>query len=415
MFILNFSKVYLVPVSFHFYIKNSRLLLIKSPRCCVLLPYNRNFPALIFLKNRLVLFIETQHQIDFTGLLLVLVLLLYSHTATAQATNDDFANRLSLRAEIPVNSSTVGCTVQPNCIDEKLTGKCVEYHNDQWFEFKPESSGNYFLNISNQHCRDVRGVQLVVFTGQPCQPATYHVLSCTSLGSLDDVYVPLWNAKAGQTYYLNVDGYLHDFCAFRLEVSTEAQGLPATSTPLIPAPSFQKWVSISWQLPDSVLAQSFKVWRRRTDESRSTLIKEVNVIRNAYGKPLEHYQLTDTLLTAGTYFYQIVAEGPAVPVLLKQMASQYKELQQPKFVLLPLNEFPEKAKLTVIATDLATGNTLRRAEIITHRKQQSQAYFLLPNPDLETGKKIQVTILHHKRNRAVSRNFLLSLQTSHPE
>ena len=43
--------------------------------------------------------------------------------------------------------------------------------------------------MGGQNCRDVRGVPLVVLTGQPCQPATYRVLSCASLGTQDDVFV----------------------------------------------------------------------------------------------------------------------------------------------------------------------------------------------------------------------------------
>ena len=68
-------------------------------------------------------------------------------TATAQVANDNIENRRVLRAEEVVFSSTTGCTVQRNCVDERLTGKCIEYHNDQWFEFTPTISGRYFVNI----------------------------------------------------------------------------------------------------------------------------------------------------------------------------------------------------------------------------------------------------------------------------
>ena len=82
-------------------------------------------------------------------------------------------NRRVVRAEETVASSTTSCTVQRSCVEERLTGKCIEYHNDQWFEFTLTILGRYFVNIDGQKYRDVRGVQLVVSTGQPCQSATY--------------------------------------------------------------------------------------------------------------------------------------------------------------------------------------------------------------------------------------------------
>ena len=67
--------------------------------------------------------------------------------ASAQVANDNIENRWVVRAEETVASSTTGCTVQRSCVDERLTGRCIEYHNDQWFEFTPTISGRYFVNI----------------------------------------------------------------------------------------------------------------------------------------------------------------------------------------------------------------------------------------------------------------------------
>ncbi|RYY21571.1 MAG: hypothetical protein EOO36_00355, partial [Cytophagaceae bacterium] len=142
---------------------------------------------------------------------------LLTSVACAQVANDNIENRRLLRAEEVVTSTTTNCTVQRSCVDERLTGKCIEYHNDQWFEFRPPTAGTYFVNISGQRCRDVRGVQLVVLTGTPCQPSTYHVLSCTSLGTQDDLFVTLPNLQAGHPYLLDIDGYLKDGCRFNLQ------------------------------------------------------------------------------------------------------------------------------------------------------------------------------------------------------
>ena len=67
--------------------------------------------------------------------------------ASAQVVNDNMENRRVVRAKETVASSTTGCTVQCSCMDERLTGKCIEYHNDQWFEFMLTISGRCFVNI----------------------------------------------------------------------------------------------------------------------------------------------------------------------------------------------------------------------------------------------------------------------------
>ena len=51
--------------------------------------------------------------------------------ASAQVANDNMENRRVVRAEETVASSTTDCTVQRSCVDERLTSKCIEHHNDQ--------------------------------------------------------------------------------------------------------------------------------------------------------------------------------------------------------------------------------------------------------------------------------------------
>ena len=304
--------------------------------------------------------------------------------------------------------------MQQNCIDEKLTGKCVEYHNDQWFEFTPEKNGNYYLNISGQNCRDVRGVQLVVFTGQPCKPETYHILSCTSLGSLDDVFVPLLQAKANQTYFLNVDGYLHDFGTFKQEISQSAKGMPAATLPLAPPLQASALVNLQWQLPDTVSATTFLVWRRRADQAQSELLKEVRVVRNAYGQTEENYEITDTLKTAGNYFYQVAAGGTPdnVPVLVQQLAYRWRPAYTRKYITLPLQHYRKKAELTIIAAHPVSGKVYRRAQMIVQKEHPMQTYFLLQHLEPEVGEKVQLTIIENRRSGPVSRSFLLAVEGS---
>ncbi|UOR04260.1 hypothetical protein MUN82_15065 [Hymenobacter aerilatus] len=246
----------------------------------------------------------------------------------AQVPNDDIEQRRVLRLNEQITSTTTGCTVQWACVDKQLTGKCIEYHNDQWFEFTPLVSGRYYVNIGGQQCRDTRGVQLVVLTGKPCQPATYRVLSCTSLGSQDDVFVTLDSLQAGQPYLLEVDGYLKDFCQFALAVSERPQGRPAADEPPLSsvAPTDAKVVQLHWTLPDSLgSVNRFRVVRREAAQFRSQPLATLEVGRTTYGTSDQSYSYTDTLTAPGRYLYQVVAEAPnnAPPTLLQQQWVAY--------------------------------------------------------------------------------------------
>ncbi len=223
--------------------------------------------------------------------------LLAGLSAWAQVPNDNIENRRRLLVEQAVTSSTTGCTVQRSCVDERLTGQCIKYHNDQWFEFTPKASGRYYVNIGGQRCRDVRGVQLVVLSGEPCQPATYKILSCTSLGNQDDVFVTLDSLRAGQPYLLDVDGYLHDYCQFSLQISRQPAGQPVSYAPPSPQrvlPTASRVVELSWTLPDSLAAApGFRVLRREVGQYRSTELRRLPVRRDTYGRPETAYTLTD--------------------------------------------------------------------------------------------------------------------------
>ena len=313
----------------------------------------------------------------------MLLLLLFdasAFTATAQVANDNIENRRVLRLEETITSSTTGCTVQRNCVDEHLTGKCIEYHNDQWFEFTPKTAGRYFVNIGGQKCRDVRGVQLVVLTGEPCRPATYRVLSCTSLGTQDDVFVTLDSLRAGQPYLLDVDGYLKDFCRFALQVSQTAAGMPVSYFPPRPArrlPTASRAVELSWVLPDSLAhAPACQVMRREIHQYRSTEVRRVPVRRDTYGRPETRYFVTDTLPGPGIYDYQVVTtradHGPAATRLRQWWYAYGPAATMPGpgavpnrlVVALPLRKYPARARLSVVVTDPGTGRVLLARQLI---------------------------------------------------
>ncbi|MDQ2769984.1 MAG: hypothetical protein M3Y54_05730 [Bacteroidota bacterium] len=313
-------------------------------------------------------------------------------SAAAQAPNDDIENRRVLRLEEAVASNTTGCTVQRNCVDERLTGKCIEYHNDQWFEFTPKTAGRYFINIGGQKCRDVRGVQLVVLTGQPCQPATYRVLSCTSLGTQDDVFVTLDSLRAGQPYLLDVDGYLKDFCQFSLQVSQTATGMPVSYFPPSPTrllPTASRVVELRWTLPDSLAAApASRVLRREIHEYRSSEVGRVPVRRDTYGRPELSYATTDTLPGPGIYEYQVLTaateNGPGAARLRQWWYAYGTAATAPlpgtvprsDVVELPLRRYPARARLSVVVTDPATGRVLLARQLVNQPTDPRQR--LLP-------------------------------------
>ncbi|QJX47241.1 hypothetical protein HMJ29_09960 [Hymenobacter taeanensis] len=319
-----------------------------------------------------------------------LIIIQYSMLMAAAQTpvpNDDIERRRVLHLNEPITSSTAGCTVQWKCVDERLTGKCIEYHNDQWFEVTPLVTGRYFVNISAQQCRDTRGVQLVVLTGEPCQPKTYQILTCVSLGSQDDVFVTLDELRAGQRYLLNVDGYLHDFCAFQLAVSDKALGVPALAPPTIAsvAPTISPLVNLQWTLPDSLVgANQFRVLRREMAEFRADERNKQPVQRTTYGAAGVAYRFQETLAKPGRYLYQILTEGTdnQPPVLLQQRWVAYSKLMPMqrdtslRYLRVPLGQYKTGAKLSVVATDAASGRVVGNRQIIKQKKIEQMS--LLP-------------------------------------
>ena len=360
---------------------------------------------------------QTQHDVLFSGgwrqLLLLLLLTISVSSAAAQVPNDNIENRRVLRLEETITSSTTGCTVQRSCVDERLTGKCIEYHNDQWFEFTPKTPGRYFVNIGGQKCRDVRGVQLVVLTGQPCQPATYRILSCTSLGTQDDVFVTLDSLRTGQPYLLDVDGYLKDFCQFTLQVSQTATGMPVSYFPPSPTrllPTASRVVELSWTLPDSLaIALASRVMRREIHQYRSTEVRRVPVRRDTYGRPETSYSVTDTLPAPGIYDYQIVTEradsGPAA-ARLRQWWYAYGVAAPMRLpgeapprpadvVALPLRKYPARARLSVVITDPGSGRVLLARQLINQPANPRQGELPVRRWQAAGLEKISVEITCH--------------------
>ena len=301
-----------------------------------------------------------------------------------QVANDHVAGRIGLRADdAPFPSTTTGCTVEWTCVDESLTGKCIEYHNDQWFEFTPRQPGRYYVNVSDQNCRDIRGVQLVVMEGTPCRPETYRILSCTSLATQDDLFATLDSLEKDHAYLLNVDGYLNDFCRFRIEVSSQPKGFPARSAGLQPTldrTSTERAVRLEWTVTDSLAADltGYQLYRRHEKEKKSKLVREVSHEKNTRGESQLHYLTVDTLAERGTYEYQVIGlrnEGPPAWITRETVRYLPDAFQPADYLILRL-EYALNTPLTVLVFDAATDRLLRKSDFVFGRKGRAWRYYV---------------------------------------
>lgn len=239
-------------------------------------------------------------------------LLLTAFYGNTQVINDDIRNRIPLVLNESTFSKTDNCTLQMQCINEKLTGQCITYHNDQWFEFTPTETKPYFINLSKQECKDILGVQLVIFDGKPCEPDDHKLITCVSLANQDDIFVRLDSLTAHTTYLLLVDGYLQDYCGFTIEFSDQPKGIPFTNK--MEKESFTSYLykhvlHFKWKVKADKCAnyEKYIVYRRFQNEKKSKIIRTVAHTKSVMGENNLAYGTEDTLLKKGLYEYKIVA------------------------------------------------------------------------------------------------------------
>lgn len=250
----------------------------------------------------------------YKGLILIVFSCLCHVSGLSQTVNNDMTEAIELQIDKPFNSKTDGNTVQYACIDQQLTGKCIQYHNDQWFTFSNTNFETLYINIGSQQCRDLRGVQLVAFEGELCSPDTYRILDCISLATQDDIYTTIGPLKPNQQYWLNIDGYLHDYCQFKIEVSPTPKGVSVKAVDVLKKVGGQKKknvVQLNWSINDSLaqLLQNFIIMRRNEAAFVFDSLDQVPVEFNAFGAYQPDYSFTDQLYEPGTYWYRIIAQN----------------------------------------------------------------------------------------------------------
>ncbi|MGK7394361.1 MAG: hypothetical protein ACNS62_07300 [Candidatus Cyclobacteriaceae bacterium M3_2C_046] len=337
----------------------------------------------------------------------------------AQVSNDDIENRKFLELNQEVSSRTDDCSVQWQCVDETLTGKCIEYHNDQWFSFNSGKYRKLYINIMNQECRDLRGVQLVVIKGKPCEISSYQVLTCVSLANQNDIYVELDSLDSAQNYLVNIDGYLHDHCAFQLEVSATAKGLPVDRSLSLPAKLSQtdKKIRIDWVLPDSLdfLIQEFQLFRRTKNAPKNELVGLVPVTSNAFGTFKRDYYYEDSIKAENTYIYQLAAKNNQDKLELidtyKFHVNQDQEWSKFKTeIIIPIGQqMKKKSRVSIIISDYYSGKIITTKHFLQKRNDPSIITFPTINLARKGIRKLEVEVIK-KKGRPKRKQFVYNLE-----
>ncbi len=310
-----------------------------------------------------------KNKASFIFILAVFFGLFMGLEADSQVINNDIEERLELSLNEPLSSNTTDCTVQWSCLNRALTAKCIQYHNDQWFFFKTTDLEKYFINISKQDCRDLRGVQIVVINGKPCEPKSYQIVSCVSLGDQNDIFITLDSLKSNEDYLVLIDGYLHDFCEFSIEFSDTPNGFPIVGKELAEMKTEQidgLRFNISWQIPDSIskYIRRFEVYRRNKKDFKSIKIHEVELGLNSRGLPLLYYIFEDVLPDYGNYYYKIIGVGDFDRILISSSLLSYN--RQGEYHRLAKNwlqldlDYPEDCNLKISVYDAYSQSLLKR-------------------------------------------------------
>jgi hypothetical protein len=352
-------------------------------------------------------------------ILYLLLFVFITANAFCQVPNDNIENRLSLRTDsLPLHSNTTNCTVQWKCVDTKAVHGCIKFHNDQWFEFTTTQAGRHYLSVTNQQCRDVRGVQVLVIIGTPCEPATYQNITCYSTGAQDDISLILENLQANHTYLINIDGYLNDFCAFDITVSTKAPEFtlftPSAEVP-VQARLLDSLVHLQWTLPDALHEDltEFYVLRRHAREKRTQEITRFAAVANTYGSRQSTYTYTDTVAVKGLYTYKIIGSGSQQQhFLLKELTVYFEGSRNTvssheNIVTLDI-PVRRKLNLSVLIFDAHTNELLKKGYMLTSAKHKNQLAIDIARFVAEGIHSYRVLIKEMDNPQGYEKTFLIS-------
>lgn len=320
----------------------------------------------------------------FISFVLFSIGILSLQSASSQVVNDHIENRLELVLNTPISSSTANCTLEWKCLDHVQTKKCIQYHNDQWFYFKANDQKLHYVNISGQDCRDLRGVQLMVIDGEACKPENFNILKCISLGTNDDIFVPLHNLIDSKEYLVLVDGYLHDFCEFDIEVSETPKGIPVEKDAITNLKSTivaDYHLELFWHVPDSLaqVIRTYEVFRRHSFEKKSTKVHEVQQGWNAHGKPRLDFVVDEILLDFGAYYYHVIGVNEKERFLVSKSLIDVPRFEQKGLDWLELDlYYSDACKLKISVYDAKKYDLLYWTNFNFTRQNRVFEYFVQP-------------------------------------
>lgn len=331
--------------------------------------------------------------------------------------NNNIEERIKLNLDAPfVSSSTASATVQWKCINKKLTAKCLVYHNDQWFYFTPPSSGKHYINVINQNCKNLKGVQVLVIEGNPCETNTYKLLHCTSFTDQNDTFIELDSLKPGLEYLINIDGFLGDNCEFEIQFATIPVGFPhnkikldtvSLTTHVDHQKIFLQWETSQRQLDDLI---QFELFRMNTLAAKAVMVAVVPTLTNTLGKHIETYNYSDSLAEVGPYIYRImgVEKSTRRRVLMDEIRigfyPKYESEVIKHVVNMPVN-FPFAGEVEIVVLDALTNIVLFGSRIedgrnvivpldLTRHVNQGHSYF-------------RISAKHIKSRNVISETFAL--------
>ncbi|MCX2742732.1 hypothetical protein OO013_02580 [Mangrovivirga sp. M17] len=341
------------------------------------------------------------------SLFVIFIYILLSATLTAQVSNDNIEDRLKLKIGQVAHSKTDDCTVQFNCIDQSVTGSCLIYHNDQWFEFNSGSHSKLFLNVSDQQCRDLKGVQVVVVKGTPCDKKSYELITCASFGNQDDVFLTLNNLDKNTDYLVLIDGYLNDFCRFNIQVGEVAKGIPVNQYLRLPfkAANNDGVISFDWLLPDSIRSdvEKFEIYQRKGSRFKSDLIKTINVKDYAYGNSEGNYSFIDTISLDTSYEYKVVARhlNGAADIVSEYLITPDEELlpREVSVNIVPSIKIRKKDEVTVVVRDFYSRRVIKSFQF-TGKEIPDEGFYINKAQYSKLGlKRLRIEIINNDSGR----------------
>ncbi|MBX2964728.1 MAG: hypothetical protein KF845_01190 [Cyclobacteriaceae bacterium] len=302
---------------------------------------------------------------------IIYILFLSSFFAYAQVTNDNIANRIELLPDsAPVYSNTFKATVEWACINRALTNSCLVYHNDQWFYFNTPVSGKQYLNITNQQCKNFKGVQVVVIEGNPCETETYKLIHCTTFTDQNDTFIELNSLKQGVQYLVLIDGFLGDQCHFMIQVGSLSVGFPenrlSRDTLSLSAEQEGKNVVLTWQVSQQQLDEldHFEIFRQQSKEPKAERLNDVAITTNALGTHTEKYVYKDSLSETGAYRYRIVgvSKEKVERIVLDEVRVEFypprpERVVERKIIRFPA-DFQMSGEVKIVVADAVKGTAL---------------------------------------------------------